>query len=304
MRFLDASDIDRLHRPADLIEALRRAFSGGVAAPPRGHLSLGEAHDDGVLLLMPAWRLGEAIGVKIATVLPRAADAGKPTVNGLYVLLNAHGEVQALLDAKALTLARTAAVSALAASALVAAAPATLVMVGTGALAPHLIRAHAAVRAYGEVLVWGRSLDKAAALAADLRDEGLPTRPTADVEAAVRAADVVSCATLSQSPLVHGAWLRPGAHLDLVGGYRLDMRETDDEAIRRADIFVDTRNALSEAGDLADPVRAGLLDPARVVELSELVTTGPRARTGDITLFKSVGSAISDFAAAELFAAG
>lgn len=304
MRFLDASDIERLHRPAELVEALREAFSGGVTAPPRAHLSLGEASDDGVLLLMPAWRRNDAIGVKIATVLPRAADAGKPTVNGVYVLLNAHGEVQALLDAKALTLARTAAVSALAASALVPAAPATLVMVGTGALAPHLIRAHAAVRTYGEVLIWGRSLDKAAALAADLRDEGLPIRPTADLEAAVRAADVVSCATLSQSPLVCGAWLKPGAHLDLVGGYRLDMRETDDEAIRRADVFVDTRNALAEAGDLADPVRAGLLDPGRVVELAELVTTGPRARTGDITLFKSVGTAVSDFAAAELFAAG
>jgi ornithine cyclodeaminase len=175
-------------------------------------------------------------------------------------------------------------------------------MVGTGALAPHLIRAHAAMRPYQEVRIWGRSLDKAAALAADLRDEGLPTRAAADHGAAARAADVVSCATLSRTPEVQGVWLKPGAHLDLVGGYTPEMRETDDDAIRRADIYIDTRNALAEAGDLADPVRAGLLDPDRVVELSELAAAGPRPRSGDITLFKSVGSAVSDLAAAELFA--
>jgi ornithine cyclodeaminase len=304
MVFLDAVDIARLHDPATLIEALRRAFSGGVSAPPRAHLALGESHEDGVLLLMPAWRRGQDIGVKIATVLPRAADVGKPTVNGVYVLLNEHGEARALMDAKALTLARTAAVSALAASALVSAAPATLLMVGTGALAPHLVRAHAAVRHYAQVLVWGRSLDKAAALAAALDQQGVPARPAPDLQTAVRSADVISCATLSTTPLVRGAWLKPGAHLDLVGGYTLAMRETDDDAIRRADIFVDTRNALAEAGDLAVPARAGLLDPAAVVELSELVTSGPRTRGGDITLFKSVGTAIADFAAAELFAGG
>jgi ornithine cyclodeaminase len=207
MIFLDASDIHARHRPLDLVEALRHAFAGGVSAPPRTHLSLGEEHDDGVLLLMPAWRRRDAIGVKIATVLPRAADAGKPTVNGVYVLLSEHGEVRALMDAKALTVARTAAVSALAASLLAPAEARTLLMVGTGALAPHLVRAHVAVRAYEEVLVWGRSLDKAAALAADLREEGLPARPAADLEASVGAADVVSCATLSQPPLVRGTWL-------------------------------------------------------------------------------------------------
>jgi ornithine cyclodeaminase len=304
MKFLDAAEIERLHRPAELVEALRRAFAGAVISPPRAHLPLGEGHEDGVLLLMPAWRRQDAIGVKIVTVLPRAAEAGKPTVNGVYVLLTEHGEVRALMDAKALTLARTAAVSALAASVLVPAEAKVLLMVGTGALAPHLIGAHAAVRAYEEVLVWGRSLDKAAALAAELSRRGLPVRPAPELEAAARAADVVSCATLSQSPLVHGGWLKPGAHLDLVGGYTLQMREADDQAVRRADVFVDTANALAEAGDLADPVRAGLLDPARVVELSELVTTGPRARRGDISLFKSVGTAVSDFAAAELFAGG
>lgn len=303
MRFLDAADIQRLHRPAELIEALRVAFSGGVAAPPRAHLSLGQAHEDGVLLLMPAWRANQSIGVKIATVLPRAGEVGKPTVNGVYVLLNEYGEPRALFDAKALTLARTAAVSALASSILAKPEARTLLMVGTGALAPHLVRAHAAVRTYETVLVWGRSVDRAAAIAAELHAEGLPARPSADLEAGVREADVVSCATLSQSPLVRGAWLKPGAHLDLVGGYTLTMREADDEAIGRARVFVDTRNALIEAGDLADPVRNGLLEPAEVTELSELVSAGGRPASADITLFKSVGTAISDFAAAELFAA-
>ena len=212
-------------------------------------------------------------------------------------------DLRALFDAKALTLARTAAVSALASSILAKPEARTLLMVGTGALAPHLVRAHAAVRTYETVLVWGRSVDRAAAIAAELHAEGLPARPSADLEAGVREADVVSCATLSQSPLVRGAWLKPGAHLDLVGGYTLTMREADDEAIGRARVFVDTRNALIEAGDLADPVRNGLLEPAEVTELSELVSAGGRPASADITLFKSVGTAISDFAAAELFAA-
>jgi ornithine cyclodeaminase len=303
MNFLDAQDIERLHDPAELVGALKRAFSQGVTAPPRSHLSLGETHDDGVLLLMPAWRTGEAIGVKIATVLPRAADAGKPTVNGVYVLLSAHGEVRAMLDAKALTLARTAAASALAASLLAPPDASTLVMVGTGALAPHLIRAHAAVRPLARVMIWGRSADKAAALAERMRAEGRDAQAAEDLADAVGQGDIVSCATLSCEPLIQGGWLQAGAHLDLVGGYTLQMREADDAAIRRADVFVDTMNALVEAGDLADPVRTGVLDPAAVTELAALVRTGGRTRRrGDITLFKSVGMAVSDLAAGELFA--
>jgi len=302
MIHLDADAIARAHVPPELIAALAQAFAGPTVTPARAHHSLGPEAEDGVLLLMPAWRLGEAIGVKIATVLPRNAQIGRPTVDGLYVLLGPDGAPRALLDAKPLTLARTAAVSALAASWLARPDARTLLMVGTGALAPHLVRAHAAARGYERVLVWGRSGDKAEALAARLAAEGLPAGPAGDLAAAVGEADVVSCATLSREPLVRGAWLKPGAHLDLVGGYTPAMREADDEAVCRAAVFVDTATALVEAGDMAGPIASGLLDAGAVVELATLARAGGRARAaGEITLFKAVGTALADLAAAEHF---
>ena len=304
MLILDQGAIDRLHAPAELITAMGRAFAAPCLSPARSHHALGPAADDGVLLLMPAWRPAGPIGVKIATIMPRNSALGRPTLDGLYVLLDAHGSPRALLDAKALTLARTAAVSAFAASLLARPDAETLLMVGAGALAPHLIRAHAAVRAYDRVLIWGRSLDKAAALAARLRGEGLDAHPAPDLPTAVREADVISCATLASEPLVHGADLQAGAHLDLVGGFTPPMREADDEAVRRASVFVDTPNALVEAGDLAQPLAAGVLDAASVTELSTLARVGARQRAaGEITLFKAVGTALADLAAAEWFVA-
>lgn len=302
MIVLDAQAIEARTDPAELIGVIGRAFAGETQVPARGHHALGPTADDGTLLVMPAWRTGEAIGVKIATVMPRNASLGRPTVDGLYVLLDAGGSPRALLDAKALTLARTAAVSAFAASLLARADAATLLMVGTGALAPHLIRAHAAVRAYDRVLIWGRSLDKAAALAARLRGEGFEAHPASELDAAVREADVISCATLSTEPLVHGADLKAGAHLDLVGGFTPQMREADDESVRRASVFVDTPTALAEAGDLSQPIGSRVLDAASVVELSALARAGGRERApGEITLFKAVGTALADLAAAEYF---
>lgn len=300
MIVLDTAAIEARHEPAALIDVIGRAFAGHTQVPPRGHYGLGGEADDGTLLLMPAWRTGGAIGVKIATVMPRNAAQGRPTVDGVYVLLGPDGAALAVFDAKALTLARTAAVSAYAASILARPDARTLLMVGTGALAPHLIRAHAAVRAYDRVLVWGRSLDKAAALAVRLRAERLNAHPAPDLAAAVRDADVVSCATLSREPLVHGADLAPGVHLDLVGGFTPAMRETDDDAIRRASVFVDTLTALSEAGDLTQPIASGVLDASTVTDLATLSLSAQRTRAaGEITLFKSVGTALADLATAE-----
>jgi ornithine cyclodeaminase len=171
-----------------------------------------------------------------------------------------------------------------------------------GALAPHLVAAHGAVRPIREVRVWGRRPEKAAALAARLDSAGRRVTAVSDLEAAVRDADVVSCATLSRDPLVHGEWLRPGTHLDLVGGYTPEMREADDEAIRRATVFVDTRaGALAEAGDLVQPLRAGILREEDVAgDLADLVLgrCAGRRTPDEITMFKSVGTALEDLAAA------
>jgi ornithine cyclodeaminase len=254
---------------------------------------------------MPAWQPGRHLGVKIATVFPGNADQGLPSVMGAYLLLDGKtGAPLALIDGPMLTLKRTAAASALAAGYLARPDCERLLMVGTGALAPHLVMAHAAVRPVCNVLIWGRDPEKAAKLAKRLDRRDFKVEATADLAAAVKGADIVSCATLSTRPLIKGAWLRPGQHLDLVGAFRPDMRESDDGAVRRARVFVDTREgALSEAGDIVQAVASGALDPEDVAgDLFEL-TRGERAGRrfyDQITLFKSVGTALEDLAAAQL----
>jgi ornithine cyclodeaminase len=252
---------------------------------------------------MPAWRPGAALGVKIVTVFPDNARRALPSVCGTYLLLDAAtGVPVAVLDGTALTLRRTAAASALAASYLARGDSAVHLMVGTGTLAPHLIAAHRAVRPIRETLIWGRDPAKAEALAANLAASGTAVVAVPDLAAAVATADVITCATLSAQPLVLGAWLKPGAHLDLVGGYRPDMREADDDAIRRARVFVDTETALHEAGDIVQPLRSGALAPEDIAgDLSCLArgTCDGRRAVDEITLFKSVGTALEDLAAAE-----
>jgi alanine dehydrogenase len=251
---------------------------------------------DTVLLLMPAWTPGGYMGVKLATVAPGNAAKGLPTVIASYLLHEAAtGRPLALMDGTMLTLRRTAAASALAADYLARKDASRLVVVGTGALAPHLAEAHAAMRPIRHIAVWGRDAAKARATAETLVGLGLPAEPTTDLESAVRAADIVSCGTTSREPLVRGAWLRPGTHLDLVGGFTPAMREADDEAIRRARVFVDSDHACHEAGDLT---QTGVTP---VGDLSAVIAgkTG-RASAEEITLFKSVGMAVEDLAAAIL----
>jgi ornithine cyclodeaminase len=154
------------------------------------------------------------------------------------------------------------------------------------------------------ILVWGRRAEAAQALASQLADEGLPVRPAADLAAAVAQSQIVCCATTSREPLVHGAWLAPGTHLDLVGGFRPDMREVDDAAVARSRIVVDTlAGALAEAGDMTQPIARGVIRHDTIVgELAQLLrgdVAGRRHRE-DITLFKSVGTALEDLAAAQL----
>jgi len=286
-----------------LVECLREAFQEGAQSPLRQHHAVGKPGTDATLLLMPAWQPGRALGVKVVTVFPGNALRGLPSVQGAYLLLDAEtGRPCALLDGAVLTRRRTAAASALAATFLARRDSARLVMVGTGSLAPHLVGAHAAVRPIREVSVWGRSAEKAAALAARLDRPDLRVSVAEDLEAAVREADVVSCATLSADPLVHGDWLRPGTHLDLVGGFTPAMREADDEAVRRSRVFVDTPAALEEAGDVVQPVARGLLRKEDVADLFDLVRGRRPGRENDeqITLFKSVGAALEDLAAARL----
>jgi alanine dehydrogenase len=310
MRSFSAADLDRVLDDVSLVEALGRAFQEAVTAPARAHHRVPAseaAPQGGTLLLMPAWIQGGPIGVKIVSVFADNASRGLPSVTGVYVLLDgATGMPLALMDGPRLTLRRTAAASALAARYLARPDASHLVMVGTGALAPHLIGAHAAVRPIRRVSLWGRSPEKALSLAAKLTRPGLAVTQVADLAAAVADADIVSSATLARDPLIRGAWLKLGCHVDLVGGFTPEMREADDAAVTRARLFVDTRaGALSEAGDIVDPIRRGVIEAAGIeADLHDLATGRHPGRETprDITLFKSVGTAIEDLAAARLAA--
>lgn len=305
-----AATAARLDRRA-LVAALAEAFACGGSAPVRARHEYGaRGTDDGALLVMPAWD-ARALGVKLVTVTPANGARGLPAVNAVYLLFDARtGAPRALVDGEELTLRRTGAVSALAASRLARADASRLLVVGTGRLAPHLALCHACVRPLREIRIWGRrsaAAEQAAReLAAALDGEGAGAQVStcADLEAGVRWADLITCATLSREPLVRGAWLQPGQHVDLVGAFRPDMREADDDCLRRAAVWVDTRaGALAEAGELVQGIAAGALTADHVRgELADLVRGGGTARRdpAEITLFKSVGTALADLAAARL----
>ncbi len=304
--FIDAGRVrDALPYPA-LIDTLQSAFAGPAQVPRR------HAHDlsgQGTLLLMPAWQAGGQLGVKLVSVMPGNRELGLPTVHALYILMDARtGIPLALMDGEQLTLRRTAAVSALASRWLSRTDSHTLLLVGSGRLAPEMAVAHCAVRNIARVLVWGRDASKVTDAMGRMRAAGLP--PAVEVQAApsleqaCRGADIICCATTSTVPLVQADWLRPGTHVDLVGGFRPDMREADDALICSARLFVDTADgALAEAGDLVQPLRAGRLQREAVLaELSDLARGDHRGRcdANEMTLFKSVGSALADLASAGL----
>lgn len=312
MRIITGSDIAEALTFPELIETLRSAFRAGAVVPVRHHHRIAlPDQPDATLLLMPAWSDFAAqghsgrgyVGVKIVSVFPGNAEHGRPALSGIYLLMAGRsGEPLALIDGQALTLWRTAAASALAASYLARHDSSRLLMVGAGALAPYLIEAYATVRPISEVLIWNRHLERAEKLAARLAGRRYTVAATAELEEAVRGADIVSCATLSREPLVHGAWLAGGTHLDLVGAFTPEMREADDAVVEQARLFVDTRaGALHEAGDLVQPLASGLIAEEDIAaDLFELARGEKAGRRyyDQITLFKSVGTALEDLAAA------
>ncbi|WP_054309691.1 ornithine cyclodeaminase family protein [Mesorhizobium sp. 1M-11] len=311
MLTISAAEVDRALTFSGLVETLRIAFHDGAVQPVRHHHTV--ERPDGAastLLLMPAWTdLNAAgtskdghIGVKIVTVSPDNNAIAKPAVMGLYLLLDGKtGEPEALIDGQRLTQWRTACASALAATYLAREDASRLLVIGAGALSPFLAKAHSAVRPITSIRIWNRTLANAEKVAVTLRAEGFPAEAAADLDAELAEADIVSSATISNEPLVKGARVKPGAHIDLVGGFTPTMREADDAAITRARVYVDTRaGATKEAGDIVQPLASGVLKPdAIVADLHELARGQKKGREGaqDITLFKSVGAALEDLAA-------
>jgi alanine dehydrogenase len=320
VRILSAAEVDAALDDSALIDRLQALFRAGCEMPTRHHHPIkaprGPGSADAMLLLMPAWTTSTngRIGVKVVTVFPDNGKQGLPSIFGQYMLLDGTtGQPIALLDGTMLTKRRTACASGLASRFLSRPDSAKLLMIGTGALAPHLVRVHARIRPIREVAIWGRTPTHASRLADEL-SKSLPAalgrpvavRAVADRAAAVSEADIISCATLSRTPLVEGDWLREGQHLDLVGAYTPDMRESDDKAAWRARVFVDTRaGASKEGGDIAQPLANGTIDEDDILgDLFDLCRGQQSGRlAGDattITLFKSVGAALEDLAAAAL----
>lgn len=309
MKIVTADEVDALLDPRGLADAIGRAFAGDIVVPVRHHHDIERHGDEATLLLMPAWTGADFkpsfFGTKLVSIFRNNAARGLPSVLGSYLLNDGtSGLPLAAIDGARLTTWRTAAASAYAARFLARPDARRLVMVGAGALSPFLVKAHAAERDLTDIVIWNHNGARAVALAGELARTGLPVRASTDLEAAVREADIVSCATLSVDPLVRGEWLRPGTHLDCVGAFKPGMRETDDDCVRRASLFCDTRaGAMKEGGDLAIPLATGLIGKEHVrADLFDLARGIHKGRAGadEITLFKSVGTAIEDLAAAML----
>lgn len=296
-----------------LIEALREIFvREDVRSPIRHHHTLEVPGEPAAtLLLMPAWIEGEYLGVKQVNVFPGNNSRNLPGLSSYYMLsCGKTGRPLALLDGNELTARRTAAASALASQFLSRADASQLLMVGAGRMGRRLIPAHMSVRPIQTVQVWDRNEAAAAALVAELTASDIDARvcPSDRLQEIAGTADIISCATMATQPVVFGDWLKPGAHLDLVGSFTPSMRETDNVAMQRCAVFVDTRaGALSETGDLIMPIREGAIGAGKILaELAELCRGqhAGRAALADaeraVTLFKSVGDSREDLAAAIL----
>lgn len=301
---LDAAALEAALPYPALMSALRQGFSA-TATAPRRHVH--HPSPESTLLLMPAWQERHT-GVKLVSVVPSNRQRGLSTVQALFVLMDTgSGTPLALMDGDMLTVRRTAAVSALAACHLARPDSRHLLLVGTGRLAPEMAIAHCHARAIERISIWGRDPVRAQQTADQIRAQGrdpaIVVDMATDLDAACMTADIICCATTSTQALVKGALVRPGTHVDLVGGFRPDMREADDALMSTASLFVDTLDgALAEAGDLVQPLLAGLISASSVrADLAALVRGEHvgRQQAAEVTLFKSVGTALSD-----LFAAG
>jgi ornithine cyclodeaminase/alanine dehydrogenase-like protein (mu-crystallin family) len=302
MRFIDADAVERALSYPKLIDVLEVAFRNGAIAPPRHHHTVPLAgRPEAFWLLMPAitaaspgaTTAGPYMGMKSVTCFPdNGPRNNKPAVAGMYLLLSTEtGETLAILDATRLTVWRTAAASALASRLLSRTDSSRLVLLGAGALAPYFIRAHTAVRPIREVVIWNRTLANAEAIASRFASAPYRVTVTDDLEGACRSADIVSAITLSKEPLIKGAWLKPGTHVDTAGAFTKDMRETDDDVVRKARLFADTMaGAFGEAGDFLQPIARGVIGKEAILGDLYDLTRGKvlgRQAASDITFFKS-----------------
>lgn len=292
----------------EVVDAVGQAvLDRAIVAPPRlvFDIDAESSGDQGHLLIMPSWRGESVVGLKTLTIWPHdpATPTDVPSHGGNYLLIDARsGSITAVLDAAELTARRTAAVSVLAARQLMRRDARHLLVIGTGPVAHNLVLAHTAMHAFDRVEIYGRNPARAQALAADLAVHGILCSVSADLASSAAQADVIVSATSARSPVLHGEWLTEGTHVDLIGGYKPYMREADDTVFARAAaIWIDNETALRESGDLLQPIAAGVIAESDIRgDLRTLLSGQGRRDDRDITVFKSVGFAVPDLAAAQV----
>ena len=304
MNYFDSSAVRKALPYPQLIDALAHGLQLPIEAPPRSFFTPND--DASCVLIMPAWKTKEVFGVKLVSVWPSNKDIGSPTVSAVYVLLSCeNGMPLAVIDGTELTLRRTAAAAALAASLLARKNSQTLAMLGTGALSVPLVQAHASVMHFKNILIWGRQKNKALSVVAELKNLGIESTYSEDLDATLKQADVVAAATTATEPFILSKWLKPGTHLGLIGAFTPQMAEAEPALMSKVQIFADNRSAvLEKGGEILQAIDQGIISPSSIEgELSELASAPTRSwRNNDqaITVFKSVGFASLDLIAAEL----
>jgi ornithine cyclodeaminase len=306
MQMIDAQRVHELLQYPGLVESLREAHLGGM---PKhwDRIIYQEPNDSGhpdSFIILPAWQPQEGLLCKLVTSFPNNSSRhGIANVNSVYAWIDGRtGLTEAIIDGEAMIFRKTSADSALGASLLAREDSACLLMIGAGGLAPYLVRAHLCVRpSISRVLIWNRSRANAERLARLLGDENIDARVADDLDAAVASADIVSSATMAADPLIRGECLKPGAHVDLVGSFTPEMRESDDEVLRRCSLFVDHRQTTERSGEFLGPFERGVIGPHDIGgDLFELCRgrVAGRSSAEEITLMKNGGGAHLDYFAA------
>lgn len=303
MQVIEAARVHELLAYDGLVEAIRQAHLGGMPKMVDRHIHQ-QPHPDGdpdIFILLSAWQPQEGLLAKMVTSFPRNRSRhGVSNVNSLYVFINGTtGVTEAVIDGEAMIFRKTSADSALGARLLAREDARNFLMVGAGLLAPYLVRAHRSVRPSIEnVIVWNRTAANADRLVEILCREGIRATATRDLDNAVSHADVISSATMAGEPLIKGRLLKPGAHVDLVGSFTPEMREADDDVLRRANIFVDHRQTTQRSGEFLGPFARGVIKPTDIKgDLFELCQRKVEGRTSpdQITMMKNGGGSHMDY---------
>ena len=287
-----------------LVDALAQGLQQFAETPARSFFSPNQ--DASCVMIMPAWRPHQMMGVKLVSVWPENNAKGESAVSAVYVLISClDGRPLAVLDGTELTLRRTAAAAALAAKRLARDNSETLAVLGTGSLSVPLVQAHTDTMRFKNVLVWGRQFHKAQLVVNQLRELGIEVRAMGDLHKTLAMSDVVAVATTATEPFLKAAWVRPGTHISLVGAFTPQMAEAEPGLISKSQLFADCRaSVLEKGGEVFQAIEQGLiLDSDIIADLAELTAQPDRSWRHDaqaITVFKSVGFALLDLIAAEL----